>query len=75
MIANFKNDKKIIVTGADRAESLLISQLVNIYKEKDIELKEFYDIEGDVNGFSLELKERVEQTPGVETAEGKNKGE
>ena len=39
MIANFKNDKKIIVTGADRAESLLISQLVNIYKEKDIELK------------------------------------
>lgn len=75
MIANFKNDKKIIVTGADRAESLLISQLVNIYKEKDIELKEFYDIDGDVNGFSLELKERVEQTPEVGTAKGKNEGE
>ena len=43
--------------------------------EKDIELKEFYDIEGDVNGFSLELKERVEPTPEVETAKGKNGGE
>ena len=29
MIANFKNENKIIITGADRAEALLISQLVN----------------------------------------------
>lgn len=63
MVANFKNDKKIIVTGADRAEALLISQLVNEYASKDIEIKEFYDIDGDVNGFSLELKDKEEPTP------------
>lgn len=65
MIANFKNDNKIIVTGADRAEALLVSQLVSNSKAegKTLSLTEFYDIDGDVNGFALELKD-------VETNEG-----
>lgn len=59
MIANFKNDNKIIVTGADRAEALLVSQLVSNSKAegKTLSLTEFYDIDGDVNGFALELKD------------------
>lgn len=57
MIAHFKNDGKIIVTGADRAEALLVSQLVDNSKVegKELTLTEFYDIDGDVNGFALEL--------------------
>ena len=60
MIANFKNSDKIIVVGADRAESLLIKQLVDDFKEgtKEISLTEFYDIDGEVNGFSIDLKDK-----------------
>lgn len=57
MIAHFKNENKLIITGADRAEALLISQLVDKAKEKTVTLNEFYDIDGDVNGFALELVE------------------
>lgn len=65
MIANFKNENKIIITGADRAEALLISQLVNEAKadNKELTLTEFYDIDGDVNGLALELKDKVIQEP------------
>ena len=65
MIANFKNENKIIITGADRAEALLISQLVNESKaeNKELTLTEFYDIDGDVNGLALELKDKVIQEP------------
>ena len=65
MIANFKNENKIIITGADRAEALLISQLVDEAKadNKELTLTEFYDIDGDVNGLALELKDKVIQEP------------
>ena len=65
MIANFKNENKIIITGADRAEALLISQLVDGAKadNKELTLTEFYDIDGDVNGLALELKDKVIQEP------------
>jgi len=64
MIAHFKNENKLIITGADRAEALLISQLVDNAKSKTVKLSEFYDIDGDVNGFALELTEpTVEPTP------------
>lgn len=58
MIAHFKNENKIIVTGADKAEALLISQLVNNSKasDKKLTLTEFYDIDGDVTGFSIQLE-------------------
>lgn len=61
MIAHFKNDSKIIVTGADRAEALLVSQLVDNSKDanKELTVTEFYDIDGDVNGFAIELKDKV----------------
>lgn len=58
MIANFKNDKRIIITGADRAEALLIKNLIAGYKDYDIKLSEFYDIDGDVNGMSIDLTEK-----------------
>ena len=72
MIAHFKNDSKIIVTGADRAESLLISQLVVNAKDegKELSVTEFYDIDGDVNGFALELKDKVSDNNDVEENEG-----
>lgn len=65
MIANFKNENKIIITGADRAEALLISQLVDGAKadNKELTLTEFYDIDGDVNGLALELKDKVIKEP------------
>lgn len=65
MIANFKNENKIIITGADRAEALLINQLVDEAKadNKELTLTEFYDIDGDVNGLALELKDKVIQEP------------
>ena len=71
MIAHFKNDSKIIVTGADRAESLLVSNLVNGAKDasKELTITEFYDIDGDVNGFALELKDKVVEEPAEEVPE------
>lgn len=64
MIANFKNENRIIITGADRAEALLISQIVSETKagNKDISLEEFYDIDGDVNGFAIDLKDKETDT-------------
>lgn len=75
MIANFKNSDKVIITGADRAEALLVSQLVSGSKEdgKVLTLTEFYDIDGDVNGFALELKNEPNNEPEQESEE--NEGE
>lgn len=75
MIANFKNGNKIIITGADRAEALLISQLVSEAKadDKELTLNEFYDIDGDVNGLAIELIEKEvsePETPVDEVVEG-----
>ena len=69
MIANFKNENKIIVTGADRAEALLVSQLVGESKleNKELVLEEFYDIDGDVNGFALKLVEKETATDSEDT--------
>ena len=75
MIANFKNDNRIIVTGADRAEALLISNMISSYKDKDIELKEFYDIDGDVNGFTIDLKDKEPEPPVNDEVEETVEGE
>lgn len=71
MIAHFKNDSKIIVTGADRAEALLIGKLVADSKAdgKELTVTEFYDIDGDVNGFALELKDKAVEVTN-DTVEG-----
>ena len=71
MVANFKNENKIIIVGADRAEALLIQQLVGNSKEsgKALSLTEFYDIDGDVNGMALELKDIVVEEPEEEPAQ------
>ena len=58
MVAHFKNENRIIITGADRAESLLIKQLVSNQDSLDIKLNEFYDIDGEVNGFSIDATEK-----------------
>lgn len=62
MIANFKNDKKIIVTGADKAEALLVQNLIDASKVegKKLSISPFYDVVGDVYGFSLDLEDEVE---------------
>lgn len=75
MIAHFKNDSKIIVTGADRAEALLVSQLVDNSKDanKELTVTEFYDIDGDVNGFAIELKDKEVEPVNEEPVE--NDGE
>lgn len=71
MVAHFKDENRIIITGADRAESLLISQIVGNQEHSNITLKEFYDIDGDVSGFSIELEDKqTESVPSVS-----NKGE
>lgn len=59
MIANFKRNNKLIITGADRAESLIIQQLVEESKKenKKLSLTEFYDVDGEVNGLSIDLEE------------------
>ena len=60
MIANFKNDNKIIVTGADKAEALLINNLIEASKSesKSLSLAPFYDATGDVYGFTLDLEDK-----------------
>lgn len=66
MVAHFKDENRIIITGADRAESLLISQIVGNQEQSNITLKEFYDIDGDVSGFSIELEDKqTESVPSV----------
>lgn len=73
MIARFKDENRIIITGADRAESLLIKQLVDGSKgdgSKKIVLDEFYDIDGEVNGLSLKLVEVQSETVSEEQVEG-----
>ena len=57
MVANFKTDNKIIITGADRSEALLIKNLISASTDKEVVLDEFFDINGDVNGLSIEFKE------------------
>jgi hypothetical protein len=63
MIANFKkdNENKIIITGADSAEALLLAQLVANSKltTKELVLTEFYDVNGDVNGITIEIKDKA----------------
>lgn len=59
MIANFKNNNKIIVVGADKDEAILIQNLVENAKNtsKVLSITEYYDVEGEVNGFALDLKD------------------
>lgn len=57
MVANFKTDNKIIITGADRSEALLIKNLISASLNKEVVLDEFFDINGDVNGLSIEFNE------------------
>ena len=59
MVANFKDSNKIIITGADKAEALLISQLVALAANasKKVTLEVFNDIEGDVFGATIEVKD------------------
>ena len=63
MIANSKkdNENKIIITGADSAEALLLAQLVANSKltTKELVLTEFYDVNGDVNGITIEIKDKA----------------
>lgn len=61
MNASFKNDKKIIVIGADKAEALLIQNLIDASKSesKKLSISPFYDAVGDVYGFSLDLDDIV----------------
>ena len=77
MVAHFKNENRIIITGADRAESLLIKQLVSNQDSLDIKLNEFYDIDGEVNGFSIDAteKEVVEPEEHEEEQVEPNEGE
>lgn len=78
MIANFKNDKRIIITGADRAEALLIQNLVDASKTEgnSLSLSLFYDVVGDVNGFTIDLNQTTVNTPTEEpTVEPENDNE
>ena len=73
MVARFKDSNRIIIVGADRAESLLIKQLVDESKgdgSKKIVLDEFYDIDGEVNGLSIKLVEVQCETVSEEQVEG-----
>lgn len=74
MVAHFKDENRIIITGADRAESLLIHQIVGNQEYTNITLKEFYDIDGEVNGFSIDIEDKQpvenEEPEEVEATEG-----
>ena len=63
MVANFKTKEKIIITGADKSEALLISELIaaveTLSATKELKLTAFYDVSGDVNGVSIELADKA----------------
>lgn len=62
MIASFRRDNsnRIIITGADRAEALLIKQMVDNAKEGTVSLSEFLDVEGDVFGLAVDVTPKTE---------------
>lgn len=63
MRADFKNESKVMITGADKSQAILIERLIELATDvtKEIKLVVIPDIEGDTYGFSLEVTDKVVQ--------------
>lgn len=68
MNAIFKSDKRLLITGSDRDERLLLKNFLSALADESlkIEAKSLVDINGDETGISIEL---VEVTENIENQE------
>ena len=58
MNAIFKTSNRILITGSDSDERLLIKDFIEASVEKAFEVKALVDINGDETGLSIELVDR-----------------
>lgn len=62
MNAIFKTKDRLLITGSDKDEKILIKSFVENVKDKDIEIKSLVDINGEETGLSIELVEKTVET-------------
>lgn len=59
MNAIFKTKDRLLVTGSDSDERLLVKEFVNAAKSKDFKIEALVDINGDETGISIELVDKI----------------
>ena len=64
MNAIFKTKDRLLVTGSDSDERLLVKEFVNAAKSKDFKIEALVDINGDETGISIDLVDKIVE-PGV----------
>ena len=62
MNAIFKTKDRLLITGSDKDEKILIKSFVENVKDKEIEIKSLVDINGEETGLSIELVEKTVET-------------
>ena len=62
MNAIFKTKDRILITGSDKDEKILIKSFVESVKDKDIVVNPLVDINGEETGLSIELVEKSVET-------------
>lgn len=71
MKAIFKNKERLILNSADGNEQIMIDELITKADSGnfDIKFNKLLDINGDVDGMSIELLEKTELSTPTETEE------
>lgn len=62
MNAIFKTKDRLLITGSDKDEKILIKSFVESVKDKDIVVNPLVDINGEETGLSIELVEKSVET-------------
>ena len=62
MNAIFKTKDRILITGSDKDEKILIKSFVENVKDKNIIIDSLTDINGEETGLSIELVEKAMET-------------
>lgn len=60
MNAIFKNKNKLVVTGCDNDERIIIKDFIENAKNKEVDFQELVDINGDQTGVAIEIKDSEE---------------
>ena len=69
MNAIFKTKDRLLVTGSDSDERLLVKEFVNAARDKDFKVEALVDINGDETGISIELIDKVVEEVEPEVSE------
>lgn len=62
MNAIFKTKDRLLITGSDKDEKILIKSFVESVKDKNIVINSLVDINGEETGLSIELVEKTVET-------------